>query len=518
MTKSTVSAILLCILTFFIPVISFAESQGGGDVRIIIPENQHPPAEFSPLLSDESLSGPELCLDATRKGLFDKDIDNFQAKEKEKWKQNALCAQNIVDATVFGQKSEDLRKSIAVIQNHIDSLSLSMREILPLKTLDGVTFFIIPAGDTTNKAYKRADNIALKCVLNNENKPPSTVGSYPVGTSVTDKGSQYVEITDKIKAEVAVIKNKITEMYNAYQAALKKNSGRVTQETVDKLLFLQTTLDGNFFLATPFASSKYHASNGMASSTISLLVALEKGTDSKPVKCTDNDTLAEAQFFLKGALLRSTVTIDEKVFANDCIPAEYLLKKLKGSIAKNLMAFRKKKMDYEKQLNQVDGQLAGFAKAIDQCIMGEPVQFGQVGKHSLNSAPVLEVSSTGSNVPSIKQMTTIAKSGDTVKIYADYLSLTANNIAISTYTGTNGASSGTGTQSGSRNFTSPAYRDTGGWYIKFIVKDLPAGNYNVSIDNDSYGFSEQPKPLKIIANTKQSSSIWDGLRGLFNFN
>ncbi len=101
-----------------------------------------------------------------------------------------------------------------------------------------------------------------------------------------------------------------------------------------------------------------------------------------------------------------------------------------------------------------------------------------------------------SNIPTIKSIVPVtARVGDVIKVYVDYLSLTSNNIAVRSKKG------------GSVNFTSPAYRDTNGWYIKFTVKSLPPGNYTISVDNDSYGFSTQTKSIKIISGTTQVPSV-----------
>lgn len=513
--KKILSLVIIALLSIS-PKFSLAES--GNKVKVIIPSTNRPPVEYEGLSNSAKQLNPESCLDSSAQNIYKNNKNPF----KDQWSNELMCAQTMIDSTLLNEKGTAINNSISVLSNFIDSTKLSISEVEKMTTLDGSAFRIISAGDQIDNSYKRASGVALKCVQDDAN---SEKRSYPIGSMELDKGKAYANTTAKIEEQMTEIKKNNSELYKAYTSEPSGNKGKITNGTLDRLISLKSVLSGKFILLTDNAYSKYHGN----SNSISLKVNIERNSDGKPMLCKDFVGWGlETKLGLggvKGDFVRSTVTIDGNVFSGECIPESYLLGELKSGISRSITAYTALKTDYEKQLNQINTQLSKMSPKLDKCANGDTQQSFASSNFSKQSLLKNESSIRGSDTvnpndiaPSIAggSRTTpyirgispdLSEEGQTVRIYADYLDINKNFINISRNNGT-------------ISFSSPAYRDSLGWYLKFVVKDLSPGEYRVSIDNDTYGFSDEIKDLKIVPKTvnkyRQSSTVIDSIRNLFD--
>lgn len=515
--KYTNKILILVIITLQLILPKFSIAESGNRVKVIVPSTNRPPVEYEGLSNSAKQLNPELCLDSSGQNIYKNNKNPF----KEQWANELMCTQTMIDSTLLNEKSSTISSSISVLSNFIESTKLSISEVEKMTTLDGSVFRIIPAGDQIENSYKKASGIVLKCVQDDVNNIGKK--SYPIGNIESDKGKSYANTTSKIEEQMAEIKKNNSELYKSYSSEPASNKGKITNNTLDRLMSLKSVLSGKFILITDNAYSKYHGNTN----SITLKVSIDRNSDGKPILCKDFVGWGlETKLNLggvKGDFVRSTVSIDDNIYTNECIPESYLLGELKSGISRSITTYTAIKSDYEKQLNQINTQLSKMNPRLDKCANGDTQQsFASNGaaKQSLaknesgNNEEVnindIGPSILGGNIttPHIRGISPdLSEEGKTVRIYADYVDINKNYISISRNNGT-------------LNFVSPAYRDSIGWYLKFVVKGLPPGEYKVSIDNDAYGFSSDTKDLKIVTKTinkfKQSSAVTDALKNLFD--
>ena len=384
------------------------QTASGTKVKVIVPENRTPPAEFVALNSTEAkqIKSPDACLDATAKGLFNKKQQPFRADLEESWKKEAKCAQDISDATTLEQKNADFAESIRIIQNYIDAITLSSLEIKNLTTLDGTSFSIIPAGEKQEKIYLKVGSILLKCVANS---------SVPLGTILSNKANIYVSTSSEIETKIAGSKKTNADYYTAFVKESAKYPDTVTNATLNRLITLKEMLKSDFSLMSKGAISK-HFTSLEKENVIPLSVKIIKDAGGKTKECKP-DTFAGIQLgALKvkgdnvGKFISGNVTVGDKVYQKDCIPEAYLLKELKIGMEKSLAYYQKLKVEYETQLKQTTSELETLRTAGYNCASPIVVAVG---------VPVRK-SSGGQRAPTVPQSPLSESSGQSYLIVESF--------------------------------------------------------------------------------------------------
>lgn len=337
--------------------------ESGTKVKVIVPESRTPPVEFEALAKGEKTVEPQVCLDASGQRTFDASPQTFLVN----WEKEAKCARTITDATVLKEEIADLKQSVAVLKNLIASRELSLKEIMGASTLDSISLSIIPVGEEQNKTYTRADNIAMACLENATGSATGVIAPFGVGGAAN--GTIYAETSPRLDALTGALKQKNLANHKAYTSAAEKNSGKVSKAGLDRLSELEKTLEKDFMVATQSALSQFHPGALSGGDSIALAVTTEKGADGKEQRCNIPILLNAAVRILgvRGDFLKSTVTVDGRVYEHDCIPQAHLLKKMKDRFAASIADFQKKKAKYEAQLRQTEQQLAALKTANYGC-------------------------------------------------------------------------------------------------------------------------------------------------------
>ena len=360
MSKLKVFFIFLAIFGVYYSLekVSALELPTGTPVKVLVPIDRMPPAEFELVPKGAKVTKPDTCLDASGKLVFAKNPKSFNTN----WSNTAKCAQSIVDATTIDNKIKDLKASIAVIKKFTDSLQQSKNEIRQLTSLDDTSFVIIPGGVKQEKIYEHTSGVAFKCVAG--------AGTL-LGSALQVKGSSYIENSPQIDSETKIVKQKINKGHQDFKKEDASDRGAVTSGTINRLSLINEILSKNFILITANAYNKhYESADGVIKNAIPLSVALEEGEGTKKKLCTSYSSGASLKLSIAGiekSFITSTITLDGNIFDPECIPEVFLLTELKNGITKNITYFEKLKAEYEALLVPLEKQLATLKKASYYC-------------------------------------------------------------------------------------------------------------------------------------------------------
>ncbi|PIQ68908.1 MAG: hypothetical protein COV91_01710 [Candidatus Taylorbacteria bacterium CG11_big_fil_rev_8_21_14_0_20_46_11] len=331
----------------------------GTKVKVLVQNDHTPPADFEVVTAGEKLSKPEVCLDATGQSVFNRSPEDFRTG----WNSEATCAQNVATATLLEEKIADMKQGLASIQDLVDALSLSTREVASLTTLDASVFALVSAGEVIEKPYGQIGNVAVQCVAGR---------SLPIGTSSTGKGELFSGVSPSLEKKSVDVQQKIDERYKDYQTEVKKSKGKVTHATLSRLTDLKEALAKDFVLVTKSALLGKESSFGGSGATISLAVTLDRDDVGKAKECSSFSWGVPTKLKIggvKGGFVSSTVTFGDKVFEHDCVPEVYLLGELRDGINKNLSYYIAEKSKYENVLSQMESQLSSMARQAYGCLI-----------------------------------------------------------------------------------------------------------------------------------------------------
>ncbi len=214
MKKRILLLVAIASVTPFFAINVFADTPPAPKVKVTIP-NRMPPAEFEVLPTDARFSSDTLqCADASARKGNSEAYNDFIKKEPK-------CTQNIVDATVLGQKIAHITTSIDAVGRMLDSLRMTKEYTDTLTKFSGASFVLIPFGGEQAQRYEQVNNISMKCVQ-------STDGSNSlarIGTGSYSQGPFYLGMTPEQQRFVAKLKVDAAEIikYVADERAKSKD-------------------------------------------------------------------------------------------------------------------------------------------------------------------------------------------------------------------------------------------------------------------------------------------------------